>query len=53
MIDFLKVKEDFVQHLIKHMGTSAIMDLLLRLITCIDSQETRVKCVNVSGACVL
>lgn len=48
MVDFLKGKDGFVTHLLQHIGTSAIMDLLLRLITCVEGPETRVLCVNVS-----
>ncbi|XP_074662940.1 serine/threonine-protein phosphatase 6 regulatory subunit 3-like [Tubulanus polymorphus] len=38
MVEFLKSKKNFIENLLKHIGTSAIMDLLLRLITCIDTQ---------------
>ena len=41
MFDYLKTKKDFVGTLLHHIGTSAIMDLLLRLITCIESSETK------------
>jgi hypothetical protein len=41
MIDYLKTKEDFVSLLTKHMGTSAVMDLLLRLITSVESPQLR------------
>ena len=37
-----------MSHLVRHIGTSAIMDLLLRLITCIENFDTRHACVNVS-----
>ena len=47
MIDFIKSKEDFETLLLKHIGTSAIMDLLLRLVTCVDEPEARKKCNDV------
>ena len=40
VIDFLK-KKDFVQHALKHIGTSAITDLVLRLMQCVDSGEIK------------
>ena len=40
MIDYLKKKE-FVNLALKHIGTSAITDLVLRLITCMDNGEIR------------
>ena len=48
MVEFLKAKEDFVGQLLHHLGTSAIMDLLLRLITCIESTECRNEAISVS-----
>ncbi|KAK3578083.1 hypothetical protein CHS0354_006739 [Potamilus streckersoni] len=41
IFDFLKSRENFVAVLLKHIGTSAIMDLLLRLLTCIESPDIR------------
>ncbi|XP_076445361.1 serine/threonine-protein phosphatase 6 regulatory subunit 3-like isoform X2 [Babylonia areolata] len=41
IFEYLKSQKDFVGSLLHHIGTSAIMDLLLRLITCIESPETR------------
>jgi len=46
MLRFLQSKADFVSLLMKHIGTSAIMDLLLRLITCIDNPECRTQCIQ-------
>ncbi|KAI0242408.1 Serine/threonine-protein phosphatase 6 regulatory subunit 3 [Lamellibrachia satsuma] len=46
MIEFLRGKDDFVGQLLHHLGTSAIMDLLLRLITCIESPECRTTCIT-------
>lgn len=47
-MDFLKKKHDFVDLIIKHIGTSAIMDLLLRLLTCIEPPQPRQEVLNVS-----
>ncbi len=46
MLEFLKGKEDFIGQLLHHIGTSAIMDLLLRLITCIESPTVRKQCID-------
>uniref|UniRef100_A0A8C9PA81 Serine/threonine-protein phosphatase 6 regulatory subunit 3 n=1 Tax=Spermophilus dauricus TaxID=99837 RepID=A0A8C9PA81_SPEDA len=48
IVDFLKKKRDFVDLIIKHIGTSAIMDLLLRLLTCIEPPQPRQDVLNVS-----
>ena len=40
VIDFLK-KKDFVQHALRHIGTSAITDLVLRLMTCVENGEIK------------
>jgi len=47
MVDFLKSRGNFVERLLHHLGVSAIMDILLRLITCIESVECRNDCVKV------
>ncbi|XP_071792089.1 serine/threonine-protein phosphatase 6 regulatory subunit 3-like isoform X2 [Asterias amurensis] len=41
VIDHLKSKDNSIGIILNHLGTSAIMDLLLRLITCIESREVR------------
>ena len=41
MLDFLKSKGDFVELAVQHVGTSAIMDLLLRLICNVEEDEIR------------
>uniref|UniRef100_A0A3Q2Y778 Protein phosphatase 6, regulatory subunit 3 n=1 Tax=Hippocampus comes TaxID=109280 RepID=A0A3Q2Y778_HIPCM len=41
IVEFLRKREDFVDLMIKHIGTSAIMDLLLRMLTCIEPQLLR------------
>jgi len=40
IVDFLKKKE-FVKSALKHIGTSAITDLVLRLITCMENGDIR------------
>uniref|UniRef100_A0A8D0GCQ0 Protein phosphatase 6 regulatory subunit 1 n=1 Tax=Sphenodon punctatus TaxID=8508 RepID=A0A8D0GCQ0_SPHPU len=41
IVSFLRKKEDFVNLLLCHIGTSAIMDLLLRLLTCVEQPQLR------------
>ena len=46
-MSFLRKKDDFVDLLLQHIGTSAIMDLLLRLLTCVERPQLRQDVVNV------
>ncbi|XP_059810203.1 serine/threonine-protein phosphatase 6 regulatory subunit 3-like isoform X2 [Hypanus sabinus] len=46
IVDFLRKKDDFVGLLLKHIGTSAIMDLLLRLLTCVEQPNLRQDVLN-------
>nr|XP_033816754.1 serine/threonine-protein phosphatase 6 regulatory subunit 1 isoform X2 [Geotrypetes seraphini] len=41
IVTFLRKKDDFVSLLLQHIGTSAIMDLLLRLLTCVEQAQLR------------
>ncbi|XP_069970884.1 serine/threonine-protein phosphatase 6 regulatory subunit 3-B isoform X12 [Penaeus vannamei] len=41
VLDFLKSKGDFVELAVQHVGTSAIMDLLLKLICNVEEDEIR------------
>ncbi|XP_075461553.1 serine/threonine-protein phosphatase 6 regulatory subunit 1 isoform X2 [Ascaphus truei] len=41
IVAFLRKKDDFVSLLLQHIGTSAIMDLLLRLLTCVEQPQLR------------
>ncbi|CAL4142183.1 unnamed protein product, partial [Meganyctiphanes norvegica] len=41
VLDFLKSKGDFVEAAVSHIGTSAIMDLLLKLICNVEEDEIR------------
>ncbi|XP_024426162.2 serine/threonine-protein phosphatase 6 regulatory subunit 1 isoform X2 [Desmodus rotundus] len=46
LVSFLRKKDDFVDLLLQHIGTSAIMDLLLRLLTCVERPQLRQEVVN-------
>lgn len=46
LVSFLRKKDDFVDLLLQHIGTSAIMDLLLRLLTCVERPQLRLEVVN-------
>lgn len=52
-MNFLRKREDFVDLMIKHIGTSAIMDLLLRMLTCIEPQQLRQDVLNVGNGAPL
>uniref|UniRef100_A0A8C6VKC6 Protein phosphatase 6 regulatory subunit 1 n=1 Tax=Naja naja TaxID=35670 RepID=A0A8C6VKC6_NAJNA len=41
IVAFLRKKDDFVNLLLHHIGTSAIMDLLLRLLTCVEQSQLK------------
>ncbi|KAK4877234.1 hypothetical protein RN001_009740 [Aquatica leii] len=41
VLDFLKAKENFIPVLLKHLSTSAIMDLTLKLMTQVEVNEVR------------
>ncbi|XP_051846027.1 serine/threonine-protein phosphatase 6 regulatory subunit 1 isoform X3 [Antechinus flavipes] len=46
IVSFLRKKADFVSLLLHHIGTSAIMDLLLRLLTCVEQPPLRQEVFN-------
>lgn len=46
LVSFLRKQDDFVDLLLQHIGTSAIMDLLLRLLTCVERPQLRQEVVN-------
>ena len=48
VVEFLQSQERFLDRVLYHLGTSAIMDLLLRLVTSMEPMESRVSCVQVS-----
>ncbi|XP_045411295.1 serine/threonine-protein phosphatase 6 regulatory subunit 2 isoform X2 [Lemur catta] len=41
VIMFLKTKDKFISLVLKHIGTSALMDLLLRLVSCVEPAGLR------------
>ncbi|XP_064446482.1 serine/threonine-protein phosphatase 6 regulatory subunit 2 isoform X5 [Mirounga angustirostris] len=41
VIQFLKKKDGFISLLLRHIGTSALMDLLLRLVSCVEPAGLR------------
>ena len=48
VIEYIKVKEGFTGLLLTHIATSAVMDLLLRLITCVEGTENKQNILTVS-----
>jgi serine/threonine-protein phosphatase 6 regulatory subunit 3 len=46
ILDFLKSRENFIARLLHHMDTSAIMDLLLRLVMSMESPECKAACLS-------
>ena len=42
MIEYLRTKEGFLLQLLKHLKTSAIMDLILKLVTSVENRNLRV-----------
>ncbi|XP_030849892.1 serine/threonine-protein phosphatase 6 regulatory subunit 3-like isoform X2 [Strongylocentrotus purpuratus] len=46
VVEFIKGREDCIGLLLSHLEVSAIMDLILRLITCIESPEIRIAFLN-------
>ncbi|EFX89814.1 hypothetical protein DAPPUDRAFT_310134 [Daphnia pulex] len=43
MLEYLKKKEGFLSQLLKHLRTSAIMDLVLKLVTCVENKNSRLE----------
>jgi len=41
MLEYLKTKEGFLSQLLKHLRTSAIMDLVLKFVTCVENKSSR------------
>lgn len=50
MLQYLKPKEGFLSQLLKHLGTSAIMDLVLKLVTCVENKNSRLEIAQVKKA---
>ena len=49
LFEYLTGKEDFLGHLLSHLGTSAMMDLLMRLVTYDPMYETKAKILKVNA----
>lgn len=49
VIGFLKKKEDFIGQVLKHLDTSAMMDLVLRLISSVEPACLRQEVLSVSA----
>ena len=49
VIEYIKAKQGFTGLLLTHIGTSAVMDLLLRLITCVEGTENKQNILTVSS----
>lgn len=49
VIGFLKKKEDFIGQVLKHLDTSAMMDLVLRLISSVEPVCLRQEVLTVSA----
>lgn len=47
---FLRKKDGFVSLVLRHLGTSALMDLLLRLVSCVEPAGLRQEVLHVSVA---
>lgn len=52
VITFLKKKEGFIGLVLKHIDASAMMDLLLRLISCVEPAPLRQEVLHVSSLTV-
>ncbi|XP_075409555.1 serine/threonine-protein phosphatase 6 regulatory subunit 2 [Tenrec ecaudatus] len=46
VIVFLKKKDGFINSVLRHLGTSAMMDLLLRLVSCVEPVSLRHEVLN-------
>ncbi|XP_046389497.1 serine/threonine-protein phosphatase 6 regulatory subunit 3-A isoform X2 [Ischnura elegans] len=46
VLEFLKSREDFITLLLRHMGTSAIMDLMFKLFTSVEGDEIKLNLLN-------
>lgn len=49
MLEYLKAKEGFLSQLLKHLRTSAIMDLVLKLVTCVENRSSRIDIAQVTN----
>ena len=51
MLEYLKIKEGFMSQLILHLRTSAIMDLIVKLVTCVENKNSRLDIAQVIFFC--
>ena len=47
MVEYLKIKEGFISQLLYHLRTSAIMDLIVKLVTCVENKNSRLEIAQV------
>lgn len=53
MLEYLKTKEGFLTQILKHLRTSAIMDLVLKLVTCVENRQSRLEIAQVSNVNII
>lgn len=53
VISFLRKKAEFIDLVLKHLETSAMMDLLLRLVSCVEPAPLRQEVLQVTAAPLL
>ena len=49
-MNYIKAKEEFISKFLKHLGTSAIMDLLLQMVAAPATDSIRMELASVSQA---
>ena len=47
-MDFVKSREDFISQFLQHLGTSAMMDLLLQMVAAPENDKNRIELAEVS-----
>ena len=47
-MDFVKSREDFITQFLSHLGTSAMMDLLLQMVAAPENDRNRIELAEVS-----
>ena len=48
IMDFVKSREDFISQFLNHLGTSAMMDLLLQMVAAPENDKNRIELAEVS-----
>ena len=51
VLNYMQRREDFMPSFLRHLGTSAMMDLLLQMVIVPDNDPERFNLVNVSYPC--